>query len=112
MKRFTCALLAGIFTAIAQPSWSQAPAPERPLFETKKVDGMDNAYVFRYGNARDFLTFLQESSAAVEVAARKGTCWDTAEKEVKMPSYASWPNYDAAWPLVVRRYCGLWGRGT
>jgi len=297
MIRFTYALLAGVLTAIAQPSWSQAPAPERPLFETKKVDGTDNVYVFRYGNAQsmfvvtsagviatdpigygrpeavvtyvdeikkvtdksikyliyshhhfdhiaggkpfkdagakfiahktakerlavlkdpatilpdetignskiiklggttleltylglnhsdsslvmrlpkekiifvvdflpvgtlpgrgmidfypleaeaaikkvlamdwerlipghpgvpdgrlgtkkdaqDILTFLQESSAAVQVAAREGKCWDTAEKEVKMPSYASWPNYEAAWPFVVRRYCGLWGRGT
>ncbi len=22
------------------------------------------------------------------------------------------PNYETALPLVLRRYCGLWGRGT
>lgn len=297
MKRITYACLAGILAAFAQLSWSQAPAPQRPLFETKKVDGTDGVYVFRYGNAQsmfvvtpagviatdpigygrpeavvtyvaeirkvtdkpikyliyshhhfdhiaggkpfkdagatiiahkaakarlavlkdpatilpdetignsktiklggttleltyvglnhsdsslvmrlpkekivfvvdylpvgtlpgrgmidfypleaevaikkvlamdwdrlipghpgmpdgrlgtkkdaqDILTFYQESSAAVQVAAREGKCWDTAEKEVKMPGYASWPNYEAAWPFVVRRYCALWGRGT
>ena len=297
MKGFTYAMLAGVLTAIAQPSWAQAPAPQRPLFETKKVDGTDNVYVFRHGNyqsmfvvtpagviatdpigyarreavatyvdeikkvtdkpikyliyshhhfdhiaggkpfkdagatiiahktakerlavlkdpatilpdetigdsktielggttieltylglnhsdsslvmrlpkekiifvvdflpvgtlpgramidfhpleteaaikkvlamdwerlipghpgvpedrlgtrkdAQDILAFYQEASAAVQVAAREGKCWDTAEKEVKLPSYANWPNYEAAWPFVVRRYCGLWGRGT
>ena len=25
--------------------------------------------------------------------------------------YASWPNYEANLPFVLRRYCGLWGRG-
>ena len=297
MKGYTFALLAGVLTAIAQPSWAQAPAPQRPLFETKKVDGTDNVYVFRYGNyqsmfvvtpagviatdpigygrpeaavtyvdeikkitdkpikyliyshhhfdhiaggkpfkdagakfiahktakerlavlkdpatilpdetmgnsktiklggttleltylglnhsdsslvmrlpkekiifvvdflpvgtlpgrgmidfypleteaaikkvlamdwerlipghpgapdgrlgtkkdAQDILTFYQEASAAVQVAARAGKCWDAAEKEVKLPGYANWPNYEASWPFVVRRYCGLWGRGT
>jgi glyoxylase-like metal-dependent hydrolase (beta-lactamase superfamily II) len=63
-------------------------------------------------DAQDILTFYQESSAAVQMAAREGKCWDTAEKEVKLPNYASWPNYEAALPFVVRRYCGLWGRGT
>jgi hypothetical protein len=31
---------------------------------------------------------------------------------MKMPKYASWPGYEVAIPLVARRYCGLWGRGT
>jgi len=51
-------------------------------------------------------------AGVLQVAARAGKCWDTAEKEVKMPNYASWPNHEAAWPFIVRRYCGLWGRGT
>jgi hypothetical protein len=31
---------------------------------------------------------------------------------VQLPKYQHLPNYQAALPFVVRRYCGLWGRGT
>ena len=51
-------------------------------------------------------------AGVLQVAARAGKCWDTAEKEVKMPNYASWPNYEAALPFIVRRYFGQWGRGA
>ena len=61
-------------------------------------------------DAQDQLTFLQDASEAVKVEARAGKCWDTVEKE--MPKYANYPNYEAALPFVLRRYCGLWGRGT
>jgi glyoxylase-like metal-dependent hydrolase (beta-lactamase superfamily II) len=63
-------------------------------------------------DAQEMLTFLQETSAEVRTAAREGKCWDTVEKEMKLPKYASWPNYEQALPFVLRRYCGLWGRGT
>ena len=63
-------------------------------------------------DAQDQLTFLQDASEAVKVEARAGKCWEPAEKEVKLPKYSSWPNYDTALPFVLRRYCGLWGRGT
>jgi glyoxylase-like metal-dependent hydrolase (beta-lactamase superfamily II) len=63
-------------------------------------------------DAQDILTFLQDASAEVKKAAQEGKCWDTVEKEMKLPKYADWPNYEAAMPFVLRRYCGLWGRGT
>ncbi|MBX9592575.1 MAG: MBL fold metallo-hydrolase [Hyphomonadaceae bacterium] len=63
-------------------------------------------------DARNLLTFLQEASSEVQRAAREGKCWDAAEKEVKLPKYANWPGYEANLPFVLRRYCGLWGRGT
>lgn len=69
----------------------------------------------RLGNkqdVQDILTFLQDASAEVKVAAREGKCWDQVEKELKLPKYANWPNYEQALPFVLRRYCGLWGRGT
>jgi len=31
---------------------------------------------------------------------------------VKLPKYESWPGYQNNLQFVVRRYCGLWGRGT
>ena len=63
-------------------------------------------------DAQDILTFLQEASAEVKTAAREGKCWDPVERDMKFPKYASWPGYEAALPFVLRRYCGLWGRGT
>jgi glyoxylase-like metal-dependent hydrolase (beta-lactamase superfamily II) len=58
------------------------------------------------------LAFLQDASAAVKVAAREGKCWEPAEKELKLPKYENWPGYENNLPFVLRRYCGLWGRGT
>ncbi|MDQ5850050.1 MAG: MBL fold metallo-hydrolase [Pseudomonadota bacterium] len=63
-------------------------------------------------DVEDQLTLLRDASETVKVAAREGKCWDQAEKEVKLPKYESWPNYANNLPFVLRRYCGLWGRGT
>jgi glyoxylase-like metal-dependent hydrolase (beta-lactamase superfamily II) len=63
-------------------------------------------------DAEEQLAFLRHASDTVKTAAREGKCWDAAEKEVKLPKYDSWPNYANNLPFVVRRYCGLWGRGT
>jgi len=63
-------------------------------------------------DAQDQLTFLQDASEAVKVAAREGKCWEPAEKEVKLPKYENWPGYQNNLQFVLRRYCGLWGRGT
>jgi glyoxylase-like metal-dependent hydrolase (beta-lactamase superfamily II) len=58
------------------------------------------------------LTLLQDVSAAVKAEAQNGGCWDRVEKEMKFPKYETWPGYEAGLPMVLRRYCGLWGRGT
>ena len=63
-------------------------------------------------DAQDQLTFLQDASAAVKAEAQQGKCWEPVEKELKLPKYASWPNYEANLQFVLRRYCALWGRGT
>jgi glyoxylase-like metal-dependent hydrolase (beta-lactamase superfamily II) len=63
-------------------------------------------------DVRKQLAFLQDASEAVKVAAREGKCWDGVEKELKLPKYESWPGYANNLPFVLRRYCGLWGRGT
>jgi glyoxylase-like metal-dependent hydrolase (beta-lactamase superfamily II) len=61
---------------------------------------------------QDLLDMMQYASAEVKKYAREGKCWDTAEREVMLEKYKDWPGYEAARPLIVRRYCGLWGRGT
>ena len=63
-------------------------------------------------DVQNLLTFLQDASAEVRAAAREGKCWEPVEKEMKLPKYESWPGYEQGLPFVLRRYCGLWGRGT
>jgi len=63
-------------------------------------------------DVQDQLGFLQDASAAVQAAARQGQCWDGVEKGMKLPKYESWPGYANNMQFVLRRYCGLWGRGT
>ena len=63
-------------------------------------------------DVQDQLTFLQDASAAVKAEAQAGKCWDGVEKELKLPKYQSWAGYEQNLPFVLRRYCGLWGRGT
>jgi glyoxylase-like metal-dependent hydrolase (beta-lactamase superfamily II) len=63
-------------------------------------------------DAQDQLIFLQDASAAVKPEAQQGRCWEPVESTLKLPKYASWPNYEANLPFVLRRYCALWGRGT
>jgi glyoxylase-like metal-dependent hydrolase (beta-lactamase superfamily II) len=63
-------------------------------------------------DAEDMLKLYQEASAEMKKLGQDGKCWDTAEKEFKLPAYESWPGYAQGLPFVARRYCGLWGRGT
>jgi glyoxylase-like metal-dependent hydrolase (beta-lactamase superfamily II) len=63
-------------------------------------------------DVRDLLTFLRDASAEVKTAAQAGKCWDAVEKDLKLPKYESWAGYQQNLQFVLRRYCGLWGRGT
>jgi len=63
-------------------------------------------------DVKDQLALLQEASGEIQAAARDSKCWEPAEKEYKMPKYEKWPGYEVGLPMLVRRYCGLWGRGT
>ncbi len=74
--------------------------------------GAPNGRLGTKKDAQDQLTLLQEASAEVKKAAQEGKCWEPAEKELKLPKYASWPGYENSMQFLGRRYCGLWGRGT
>ena len=63
-------------------------------------------------DAKNVLALYQEASAEMKKLGQDGKCWDTAEKEFKLPKYENWPGYQNGLPFVARRYCGLWGRGT
>ncbi len=74
--------------------------------------GAPNGRLGTKKDVQDQLAFLQDASAAVQAAARQGQCWDGVEKGMKLPKYESWPGYANNMQFVLRRYCGLWGRGT
>jgi hypothetical protein len=63
-------------------------------------------------DAEQQLTLLQEASAEMKKLGQEGKCWDAAEKEFKLPKYATLPGYDQGLPFIAQRYCALWGRGT
>jgi glyoxylase-like metal-dependent hydrolase (beta-lactamase superfamily II) len=63
-------------------------------------------------DVQDQLTLLQDASNAVKAVAREGKCWEPAEKELQLEKYKDWPGYENNRGFVVRRFCGLWGRGT
>ncbi len=78
------------------------------------IPGHPGAPGGRLGTKEDvnnLLTFLHDASEAVKVAAREGGCWDKVEKELQLPKYENWPGYKNNLQFVLRRYCGLWGRG-
>jgi glyoxylase-like metal-dependent hydrolase (beta-lactamase superfamily II) len=74
--------------------------------------GAPNGRLGTKKDAQDQLTLLQEASAEMKKLGQEGKCWEPAEKEFKLPKYASWPGYENGLQFVARRYCGLWGRGT
>ena len=62
-------------------------------------------------NAREELAYLQDLSAAVKKAVDEGTSYADAQKEIKLPKYESWPNYNPFLPMNVERYYDFWNRG-
>jgi glyoxylase-like metal-dependent hydrolase (beta-lactamase superfamily II) len=68
----------------------------------------------RFGTKKDVLddaAYLEDLSTATKQAADAGKCFDTAMKEVKLPKYEKWANYEAGLPANVERLCYWWGRG-
>ncbi|MGZ5828288.1 MAG: MBL fold metallo-hydrolase [Xanthobacteraceae bacterium] len=58
-------------------------------------------------DAADHLAYLQELSAEVKkVAPTK--CTDNAMKEIKLPKYEKWTNYEQWLPGNIERYCYWW----
>ncbi len=62
-------------------------------------------------DVQDDIAYMEDLSAEVKKAADAGKCFDTAMKEVKLPKYEKWANYEASLPANVERLCYWWGRG-
>jgi glyoxylase-like metal-dependent hydrolase (beta-lactamase superfamily II) len=113
------------FIPIEQLSFRNIPDNYSPIeFENsiKRVIAMDwdrmipghpgpNGRLGTKKDAQDHLTYLQELSAEVKKAADDNKCFDTAMKDIKLPKYATWRNYDTWLSSNVERYCYYWGRG-
>ncbi len=68
----------------------------------------------RFGSKDDVRAlkqYMSDVSEAVKPLAAAGKCFDQAIKEVKLPQYEKWANYEAWLPGNVERFCEYWGRG-
>jgi glyoxylase-like metal-dependent hydrolase (beta-lactamase superfamily II) len=68
----------------------------------------------RYGTKKDVqddIAYMEDLSAEVKKAADAGKCIDPAMKEVKLPKYEKWGNYENGLAANVERFCYWWGRG-
>lgn len=68
----------------------------------------------RFGTKKDVeddISYLEDLSSEVKKAADAGKCFDAAMKEIKLPKYEKWANYDASLPGNIERFCYWWGRG-
>lgn len=68
----------------------------------------------RYGTKKDVqddIAYMEDLSAEAKKAADAGKCFDAAMKEVKLPKYEKWANYENGLPANVERFCYWWGRG-
>ena len=63
-------------------------------------------------DVEDHIALQQHASDVVKEQAHAGKCWNPAEAEVQFEKYKDMPGYANGRAYVVRRYCGLWGRGT
>jgi glyoxylase-like metal-dependent hydrolase (beta-lactamase superfamily II) len=64
MKRRTAIAAACFIAAAAAPAWSQAP--QRPMIETRKVEGTDNVYIFRHGNHQSMFVVTSDGVIATD----------------------------------------------
>jgi glyoxylase-like metal-dependent hydrolase (beta-lactamase superfamily II) len=68
----------------------------------------------RYGTKKDIqddIAYLEDLSAETKKAADAGKCIDSAMKEVKLPKYEKWANYETGLAANVERFCYWWARG-
>jgi hypothetical protein len=62
-------------------------------------------------DVRNLKLYMTDLSDAVKQAADQGKCFDAAMKEIKLPKYEKWGNYEQYLPGNVERFCEYWGRG-
>jgi hypothetical protein len=73
--------------------------------------GPDGRQIGTKDDARAALAYLQDLSAAVKKAADEGRCLADAMREIRLPKYEKFMNYDAYLPMNVERYCDFHSLG-
>ena len=73
--------------------------------------GPDGRQIGTKADARAALAYLQDLSAAVNKAADEHKCLADAMRDIKLPKYEKWANYDAYLPMNIERYCDFYGLG-
>ncbi len=62
-------------------------------------------------DVRNLRAYMSELSDAVRAATAQGKCPVDAMKEIKLPKYEKWGNYEAYLPGNIERFCYYWSRG-
>ena len=62
-------------------------------------------------DVRELKQYMTDLSNSVREAAAQGRCFDAAMKEIKLPKYEKWANYEQYLPGNIERFCEYWGRG-
>ena len=66
--------------------------------------GPDGRQIGTKTDARAALSYLQDLSAAVKQAADDHKCLAQAMREIKLPKYEKWANYDEYLPMNIERF--------
>ena len=73
--------------------------------------GPDGRQTGTKDDARTALGYLQDLSAAVKKAADEHKCLNDAVRDIKLPKYEKFANYDAYLPMNIERYCDFYSLG-
>jgi glyoxylase-like metal-dependent hydrolase (beta-lactamase superfamily II) len=73
--------------------------------------GPDGRQTGTKDDARTALGYLQGLSAAVKKAADEHKCLNDAMRDIKLPKYEKFANYDAYLPMNIERYCDFYSLG-
>src|SRR5262245_25055939 len=73
--------------------------------------GPDGRQIGTKDDARAALGYLQDLSAAVKKAADEHKCLAEAMKDIKLPKYENFANYEAYLAMNIERYCDFYSLG-
>jgi glyoxylase-like metal-dependent hydrolase (beta-lactamase superfamily II) len=73
--------------------------------------GPDGRQIGTKDDARAALGYLQDLSAAVKKAADDRKCLTDAMKEIRLPKYENFANYEPYLPMNIERYCDFHSLG-
>src|SRR5262249_38318339 len=70
-----------------------------------RPSGPDGRQIGTKEDARAALAYLQDLSTAVKKAADEHKCLAEAMRDINLPKYEEWANYDAYLPMNSARFC-------